>query len=86
MSEAATVPNGFRRRNRPMFRRELTSVMDEIAPAVIQHAELIKSIQDKIRQQDEQIDKLKQVISMRTRYRLHRACGSSWIVSLWRAL
>ncbi len=40
------VSNGFRRKEKaPLSRKQLTSVMDETAPAVIQHAGLIKNLQ-----------------------------------------
>lgn len=79
--------HGFRTpKKRVLSRYQLTAVMDEVAPAVMQHARLMQELQGKIKEQDTDIEKLKEAISMKTRYRLHRACGSSWWLSLWRAL
>ncbi len=51
--------NGFRRKEKaPLSRKQLTSVMDEAMPAVIQHAKLIEAIQTKIKSLDVKIDGL----------------------------
>ncbi len=50
--------NGFRKKDRVLSRRQMTSVMDEAMPAVIQHATLIEKIQQKIKEQDLRIDGL----------------------------
>ncbi len=51
--------NGFRRKEKaPLSRKQLTSVMDEAMPAVIQHAKLIEAIQAKIKAQDLRLEVL----------------------------
>lgn len=80
--------NGFRHKERLLSRRQLTSVMDEMAPATIQHANILRAMQDKIRDLDQQITKIntRLEMDMRSRYRLYRTLGCSRLVSLWRAL
>lgn len=88
--------NGFRRKNnRPLSRQQLTSVMDETAPAVIQHAHLIEALQKKIREQDDEISHMRVSVTallvrnelpIRARYQANRNIGLSRLVSFLRAL